>query len=169
MGLFHHVHKPVFFENPETYFNPSDVEKKKAYERYMFFNALFNAEHDDKGNLLLFDIRDDASKYIEAVVNLEVESRAFKKGTITKEDLMDTDRARKVSHDALITNLSIFNKYVSKKYGWQASGGKVPPGGLFTLDPLYINDRNAIKTWAWFLVASLFKHECNKAKKYNFG
>lgn len=169
MSLFHKVHRPVFYDDPEKIFHCSNGEKDAALERYRFFEKLFEENHDKEGNVLLFEIRNNCSRYVESVVNFEVEAKALKLGRITKKDLEHTDAVRKSAHDALISNVTIFNRKVSKKYGWQARGGKIPPGGIFSLDPLLMKDRKSFTRWAFLLVSRLFKRECGKAKNNNYG
>ncbi len=169
MSLFHRMHKPVFYDDPEKIFRCSDKEKDAAMERFNFFVELFEENKDKEGKRYLNEIKSNCARYVEAVVNFEVEAKALKKGTITKKDLENTDAARKSSHDSLISNVTIFNRIVSKKYGWKAKGGKIPPGGIFSLDPLYMKDRESFTRWAYLLVSRLFRKECNKGKLSNFG
>ena len=163
MGIFHHVHKPVFLANPEKYFSSTEAEKEFALKRYQYFEELFQNNHDNYGNMHLFKLKNSLSDYIERVVNFEAEAKAFKNGKITKEDFTSTDNARKNSHDALITEIKIFNRYCVAKYGWEIKGGIIPAGGIFSLDPDLMNNRNAVTKWAWLLVSKIFKKECKKA------
>ncbi|MFP4118085.1 MAG: DUF3232 domain-containing protein [Candidatus Woesearchaeota archaeon] len=169
MGLLHKSHKPIFYGDPEEVFHCSEKEKDEALKRYKFFKTLFEDNKDKEGERFLTELKDNCARYIEAVVNFEVEAQALKKGKITKKDLEETDRARKSSHDALISDVTVFNRFVAKKYGWQVKGGQIPPGGIFSLDPLLMKDRKSFTRWAFLLVSRLFRRECNKGKKSNFG
>jgi hypothetical protein len=52
-------------------------------------------------------------------------------------------------HDALISNLNIFNRYLFNNYE------NAPKGGLFSLSPDSINNRYAVGDWAGHLTFAL--------------
>lgn len=168
MGLFHN-YKPVFYTDPKRiFYNCSNKDKKKARERYDFFVELFEENNDKQGKDNLEEVKKNCARYVEKVVNSIVEAQAFKAGKISKKDMTEIDDQRKHAHDVLISNVLLFNRTVAKKYGWEAKGGKIPEGGIFTLDPEYIHVRAAFTDWAYLLVSSLYKRECAKAKNADY-
>ena len=60
------------------------------------------------------------------------------------------DKNRKLAHEALISDLHIFNRYLLKNYE------DAPIGGLYSKSPDSIRDRVAIADWAGELLAALF-------------
>lgn len=67
-----------------------------------------------------------------------------------REFMTERDRQRKISHDALISSLFTFNRYILEKYEG------CPTGGIFSLDPLAIHNRVAVGDWAGQLIYELF-------------
>ncbi|MFP4657021.1 MAG: DUF3232 domain-containing protein, partial [Candidatus Woesearchaeota archaeon] len=141
----------------------------EAFARYSFFVELFKENDDAEGVLLLDQVKENCARYIELVVNSKTVAQSLKEGKIKKSDIIETDNARRHSHDSLISSVKSFNKNVAKKYGWTLKGGKIPPGGIFSMDPLYMNQREAFTEWAFLLASKIYKRQFDKAKNSNYG
>ena len=71
----------------------------------------------------------------------------------TKYILANLDKVRRYAHDALISDLHIFNRYIIKEYQ-----DDVPVGGIFSKNPDAIRDRIAVADWAGELLAAVYQN-----------
>ena len=131
------------------YFNPDLT----ALERLEMIIRLVH--QDEVAVSLLEKLLESAERYFCKVV--EMESR-LKIARLRQEDqeLRDLtevlDNTRHMAHEALISNLHIFNRYALKEFGED-----IPVGGLFNKDPEAIRDRIAVADWSGELLAALYK------------
>jgi hypothetical protein len=106
---------------------------------------------------------DSCSRYVEAVVRMEIEAAIVKATTpgdpaAWKAAVGPLDQARSTTHDGLIDRLLAFNAAASSRYGWEPEG-RIPVGGAFTLSPDILSAPEArraeIGDWAYFLTLGL--------------
>ena len=122
-------------------------------ERYKEITRLI--EGDSDATDLLEDLTSSAMRYVRNVAyerSVVIPARnGDGDGDIgsTKRRVENADFQRRASHEALISGLNSFNRYLfSKKKN-------VPKGGIYTLDPLTIDDRFKVGDWAWDYVRAL--------------
>jgi hypothetical protein len=60
---------------------------------------------------------------------------------------------RHYAHEALISDLHIFNRFIVREYG-----DDVPVGGIFNKDPDAILDRIAVSDWAGDLLTAVYQN-----------
>ena len=60
---------------------------------------------------------------------------------------------RHYSHEALISDLHIFNRFIVREYG-----DDVPVGGIFSMDPDAIYDRIAVADWTGELLTAVYQN-----------
>ncbi len=114
---------------------------ENAKKRYKEITNLIKG--DDIANSLLKDLANSAANYIEIVANrtavIDIQELRNE-----QQSLINHLNSRKIAnHDALISNLVEFNKYLSDHYGNHA-----PIGGIYTLDPISIS--NNVADWAQY-------------------
>lgn len=126
--------------------------KDEVIQRY---EAIVRAVSRDPTASKLFDqLLEDAERYFGVVVRLEYQlaSARFRIEGAELRELTETlDRSRHHAHNALISSLHAFNRYVVKEYE-----GQIPEGGIFP-NPEAIHDRIAVADWAGDLLCSLYR------------
>ncbi len=124
----------------------SEIEKVK--KRHKEIANLIKG--DDLAETLLNDLIESAADYVGRVSNMEaistIQNFRLDRGKF-KDFVSDFDKKRRFCHESLISNLYSFNRYMFNKYD-----GKTPIGGIYTLDPFSIRDRNAIGDWAGYFI-----------------
>lgn len=136
----------------KNYINKYFQQGEKALERYNEVVEIVSA--DDVAASLLEKLVESAERYFGSVVKMEARLKMarFRLDGEELRDLTETlDRNRRMAHEALISNLHIFNRYVIKEFGKD-----VPVGGVFSKDPESIRDRVAIADWAGELLCALY-------------
>lgn len=127
-------------------------EGKKVLSR---FNQIIEIiKQDEVAISLLEKLVESAERYFGAVVNMETRLKTARfrmEGDQLRDFIQTLDRNRHQAHEALISNLHIFNRYAIKEYG-----EKVPVGGLFSKPPEAIRDRIAVADWAGELLYMLY-------------
>lgn len=63
------------------------------------------------------------------------------------------DKNRSYAHEALISDLHIFNRYIVKEFA-----NELPKGGIFNRDPELIHDRIAVADWAGDLMSAVYQN-----------
>jgi len=137
-------------------------EEIKAFERFELIVGLLREINDSRGLKLVHELVVKCSEYIQIVVVSEelMGLQRFRKQT--DEDVMAEfrrlDILRRIKHNALISQLVIVNRYLFKINSLK---NKVPIGGIFSLDPTFLErrDRDKIALWAGFLVNGLRKND----------
>jgi hypothetical protein len=134
----------------------------RARERFLDISAILKDDSESLGQLhaLLGACR----RYVSCVVRMESElllSKQTHLGDLRgwQAHVGSLDQARKVAHDSLISQLLSFNRTSADRYGWSPEG-RIPVGGLFTLDPSCLGpsvDRSVIGDWALYLVLGLHR------------
>ena len=143
-----------------------DVEEARLYVMKHFqagknevmsrYEAVVRVVSEDPVAAKLCDqLLEDAERYFGAVVRLEhrlAGARFRIDGAELRELTEALDRSRHHAHNALISSLHAFNRYVVKEYA-----GQIPEGGIFP-NPDAIHDRVAVADWAGDLLCSLYRN-----------
>ncbi len=130
-----------------------DLEIAKVKKRHKEITNLI--KENDLAKTLLIELIESAANYIEHVSNMEAVAtiQKFRLDCYKFKELVgDIDKKRKFCHESLISNLYSFNRYLFNNYD-----GKTPIGGIYTLDPLSIKDRNAVGDWAGYFINGIKK------------
>ena len=131
------------------YFNPDLT----ALERLEMIVRL--VQQDEVAVSLLEKLMESAERYFCKVVEMESRLKVARLRLEDQElrDLTEVlDKTRHLAHEALISSLHIFNRYVLKEFG-----DDIPVGGLFNKNPEAIRDRIAVADWAGELLSALYK------------
>ncbi|HZX12395.1 MAG TPA: DUF3232 domain-containing protein [Candidatus Nanoarchaeia archaeon] len=135
-------------------------EEDEAFERYQEILDLIKMLEGKRKVLFFGLLRDLIGKcvaYVEAVNTmalvmkidrLRLEPEEF------QEKVAALDKRRMIAHNALISQLKIFNRNLLKEEGLE---GKIPIGGIYSLPPETIHERVRVANWAGFLVKALKK------------
>ncbi len=134
-------------------------ESEKAFERYKEIIGFLNAEEDKQGIKLVDELIKKALNYlnnlsrIRTLETIEVFRRDLDRQSYNAE-LENLDRVRKISHDALISQVKIVNRYLFKNYKKDT-----PIGGIYSANPenLANENRTAIADWVKHLVDGLYR------------
>ena len=100
----------------------------------------------------------------ETIEKLKAKGHPIRSSTITYKDYLDAlfDKRRKIAHEALLSQLYIVNRALLKE---ELLKGKVPIGGIYSLNPDTIRDRNSVSDWAGYLVKALARRGFVKLKR----
>lgn len=134
----------------------------KAFERYKQIVDLLSEAEDKQGLTLVQELIEKCVNYVNKVVAMQKirELRTHRAGAARDniEETSPLDKARRLSHEALISQLRIVNRYLFQNY---EAGTEVPIGGIYSLEPMTLAentlDRNAIGDWSFHLANALFK------------
>jgi hypothetical protein len=132
----------------ELYSNRMDNE---TYNRYLKVCELIKG--DELAEKLLSSLLDTACEYMQVVINADVLLRTQGlrlEGNEYREFAQKLDENRNRKHNALISALHAFNRYLLKEYE------DAPKGGIYSLSPETIHDRVAVGDWAGRLVYEIF-------------
>ncbi len=101
---------------------------------------------------LTADVLNKALNYINAVNTLE---HYVMLGGDDQDEIQRLDQRRTLAHNALIDSVNICNRYLLKNYK-----DAVPPGGVYSDDPLHLSsgNRRAVGNWAGKLVSEVFEN-----------
>ncbi len=128
---------------------------EEVMERYKAVCSIIKS--DEVAVRLLEGLIDAATRYFGKVVEMEnrLQTARFR---LESEELKalteDLDRSRRFAHDAMISDLHIFNRYLVKEYGEDLSEAGFQ-GGIFP-NPDAIRDRIAIADWAGELLSGIY-------------
>ncbi len=134
------------------------IESEKAYERYKQIVDILNEEKDQEGLVMVQNLVEGCIDYAELITIL---TAAEKAGT-PKGKAIGTSSQRGAKHNYVIDQLEKVNRYLFKKYGIEGKGGKIPIGGIYSLDPYSLYNggrinRWAVADWAYYLQETLFR------------
>jgi len=113
---------------------------------------------DEVAVRLIEGLVDAASRYFGRVIQMEnrlATARFRLDGDELRSLTEDLDRSRKFAHDALISDLHIFNRYLVKEYAEELLEEGLQ-GGIFP-KPEAIRDRLAIADWAGDLLCGIYQ------------
>ncbi len=134
-----------------------DSKCRSAYKRFEHVREVLKLNEDEKGMKLLEELVEKANNYVSSVVKVAIPPRqlASMETWELQEKMTALDRSRRISHDALISQLTILNRYLFKNY---EAGEEIPIGGIYSLPPdtLTAFDRKAVGDWAGYLVLGLY-------------
>jgi hypothetical protein len=135
-------------------------EIDNSIKRYKEITDIIQGDDDAVG--LLNDIVRSAEKYVSHVINTEValkmiwanyndceNIKVFDRQEY-KEKMENFDSTRRIYHNTLMDNINIFNRYLSKKYE-----KKTPVGGIYSLSPETLKNRDAVGDWALYFLTGL--------------
>ncbi len=127
----------------------------KAKKRYKEISEL--VETDENATKFLNGLVESATRYVTYVANMEAEIRKNSRDSResysayysqqNKDVKENFDRTKRFYHEGLISKLNVFNRYLFNNFK-----GKAPIGGIYSLLPESIKDRNAVGDWAGHLV-----------------
>ncbi len=108
--------------------------------------------NDATGINLIADVLNKTLNYVNAVNILE---HYVMLGGDDQDEIHRLDQRRTLAHNALIDSVNICNRYLFKNYK-----DAVPPGGVYSDDPLHLSpeNRRAIGNWAGKLVSDVFEN-----------
>jgi hypothetical protein len=109
---------------------------------------------DEVAVSLLEKLLATAEHYFGKVVEMQTRlklARLRLEGEDLRELTEVLDKNRSLAHDALISDLHIFNRYLLKTYE------DAPIGGIFNKSPDAIRDRIAVADWAGELLSALYQ------------
>jgi hypothetical protein len=112
---------------------------------------------DEVAVRLLEGLIEAASRYFERVIQMEnrlATARFRLEGEELRALTEDLDRSRRFAHEALISDLHIFNRYLVKEYAEDLEEEGLI-GGIFP-KPEAIRDRIAIADWAGDLLCCIY-------------
>ena len=126
----------------------------KSEKAMMRFNEIIRIiSGDEVAVSLLNTLIDSIERYFYTVVRMETKLKVLRfrlEADALQSLTIDLDRQRHLAHEALISNLHIFNRYILKEFD------EVPVGGIFSEDPTMIRDRIAVADWSGKLLCALF-------------
>ncbi len=141
-------------------------EIKKAGQRYVEIQQILEQEKDKELLGKLESLVRLCRQYIRAVIEMEAKREKLMNRYVTyreyseveRYELMPLEIGRRELHNALINLLIDFNSELGQKYKWKPEG-KIPLGGIFTLDPAYLAQpfdwRAKIADWAYLLIQGI--------------
>lgn len=126
-------------------------------QRYRKITAIISK--DEVAVRLLEALLDAATRYFGRVIHMEnrlITARFRLEGEDLRSLMEDLDRSRRFAHEALISDLHIFQRYVVKTYKEELIHEGIE-GGLFP-NPESIRDRIAIADWAGELLEGIYRN-----------
>jgi hypothetical protein len=123
----------------------------ETFNRYIKVCDLIKG--DDIAEQLLNNLTNVACEYIHVVVNADMllRTQALRlEGEEYRQYVQSLDENRNRKHNALISALHAFNRYLLKEYE------DAPKGGIYSLSPDTIRDRVAVGDWAGRFVYEIF-------------
>jgi hypothetical protein len=141
-------------------------EIKKAGQRYAEIRQILAQEKDKELLGMLDSLVNLSRQYIRAVIEMEAVREKLMRRYVHYKDyhaaemyeLMPLEIRRRDLHNSVIHLLINFNSELGQKYKWKPEG-KIPIGGIFTLDPAYLAQpfdwRAKIADWAYLLIQGL--------------
>ena len=97
-----------------------------------------------------------AERYFCKVFEMETRlkiARLRVDGNELRELTENLDKNRSYAHEALISDLHIFNRYVMKEFV-----DEMPVGGIFNREPELIHNRVAVADWAGDLLTAVYQN-----------
>jgi len=97
-----------------------------------------------------------AERYFCKVFEMETKlkiARLRVGGNELRELTENLDKNRMYAHEALISDLHIFNRYVMKEFV-----DEMPVGGIFNREPELIHNRVAVADWAGDLLTAVYQN-----------
>jgi len=133
-------------------------EVKKAYRRYLEIVSLLRTNEDDKGLRLLDELIRYCKEYFNLILSEEeslkiIRYKEYEEDKIKKAE-SEWENRRRRTHDMVITQLKVFNRYLFKNYK------DVPIGGICSLNPKELSplNRRAVGDWVAYLIKGLYEN-----------
>ncbi len=128
-------------------------ESEKALERYKLIVDLLTEINDKRGLSLVKELAEKCITYINLITSMELNIKILRFREASREEyqasITNMDKNKRLAHNALISQLTIVNRYLFKHENLK---GKIPVGGIFSLDSNRITDRRVVGDWAFYLV-----------------
>lgn len=141
----------------ENFVNSQDEkESEKAYDRFMGVKSLLEDRKDKKGLYLLEELIKYAGDYVKIVTKLESIDAGQYQNREDKEKIRAIDLRKKIKHDALISQLTIVNRYLFNNYSPEE---EIPFGGVYSLPVETLSpklNRFAVGNWASYIIQGLY-------------
>ncbi len=164
-NLKHYLNENELIFNVKKYlalrgFDFSKDSTTAAARRVSDISDLLEGSEDANGMKLLSSLVASAESYLQRTnaTDLSPEHKA----RLTDEQFLslkqERDMNRRISYEALMSNLTAFNRYLFENY---EPGAEVPYGGACSLDPIFLSpmDRTAVSRWACELVIGMYNDE----------
>lgn len=134
-----------------------EKEINKARERRNKIEKIL--ENDEVGLGLLRGLSFSALDYVDTTVNFEAHRRKLQDSERCIDDsveiVAELDSNKRIAHEALLSKLNSFNRYLFNNYEEDTS-----IGGIYSLEPPEsIRDRHCVADWAGYYVFGL-KNGC---------
>ncbi len=128
-------------------------EINKARERRNKIEKIL--ENDEVGLGLLRGLTFSALDYVDTTVNFEAHRRKLQDSERfidnSVEVVAELDFNKRIAHEALLSKLNSFNRYLFNNYREDA-----PIGGIYSLEPPEsIRDRHCVADWAGYYLFGL--------------
>lgn len=111
---------------------------------------------DEVACSLLEKLLASAEAYFCKVFEMETRLKMARlriEGAELRELTENLDKNRRYAHEALISDLHIFNRYAIREFSED-----IPVGGIYSKQPESIRDRIAIADWAGELLAAVYQN-----------
>lgn len=131
-----------------------EVDSLTALERFEIIVRIIS--DNEVANTILEKLLNSAESYFCKVFDMESRlkmARLRLDGEELRDLTEDLNKNRRYAHEALISDLHIFNRYIIKEFG-----NDVPVGGIFSKDPEAISDRIAVADWAGELLTAVYQN-----------
>lgn len=144
------------------------TEEDRAWERYRHILEIIEryAGPEKKTYLtLVYGLLSKCVDYVKMVIEFEALERFGRyelDGDIYKKEIASLDTSRRIAHDALISDLHIVNRAL---FSGKNLRGKIPIGGIYSLDPDTIRNRDLVAQWAGLLVRALARRGMVRVKQ----
>ena len=150
---------PEGWQAPSGYTEKLNKNYQAAYERFSEVKETLEFAEDERGLKLLNELVNKVTEYIRSVTRMElIKAQMFRlNDEQLGETLMQRDYNRKMSHEAVISQLTAMNRFLFRNY---EAGEEIPYGGVFSLNPQLLSpmNRKAVADWAGYLVMGLFNN-----------
>lgn len=139
-------------------------EVDKAYERYGLIQDLLKTAGDNKGLKLVDELIDKCKNYVIVTLKMEAGVKELEQRSVDigeyKAEISRMDTNKRLAHNALISQLVIVNRYLSKK---SPIKDQLLIGGIFSRNQAALSDpyssisRAEIGDWASDLVTAIYR------------
>ncbi|HLC22726.1 MAG TPA: DUF3232 domain-containing protein [Candidatus Nanoarchaeia archaeon] len=146
----------------------TNPEEENALERYRLIITIVGEYANEKKGMyikLISDLVSYCAEYVRIIIEVEAFTQFGRHALETKvyqKEMIEYDKRRKIAHEALLSQLYIVNRALLKE---ELLKGKVPIGGIYSLNPDTIRDRNSVSDWAGYLVKALARRGFVKLKR----
>ena len=137
-----------------------DTKAAKAYAAYEKVINVQKEKEDSRGLRLVEELVHKIAEYSKIVAQqstLKVRNAAGQLEDNRLQELQQLDQLRSIVHNALISQLHIVTRYLTKNYR-----SELPLAGIYSFDISTIKDRQKVGEWALLLADALFRRDIIK-------